>query len=114
MNQHLIYKSSCCSLFYLFSFFCSIPRFFLSVAAVTTPVTARLVNPDFLFGFDKEYSLNVTSAVHNSEITDMMTSHSGGLVDVTPVVVEMPTTRGSYVAPVVYQTVQTSSGFFQA
>ncbi|KAJ0535048.1 putative PB1 domain-containing protein [Helianthus annuus] len=88
--------------------------FFPSVAAVTTPVTARSVNPDFLFGFDKEYSLNVTSAVHNSEITDALTSHSGGLVDVTPVVVEMPVARGSYVAPVVYQTIQTSSGFFQA
>ncbi|PWA88559.1 hypothetical protein CTI12_AA083190 [Artemisia annua] len=55
-------------------------RLFVFFAAVTTPVTAKSVNPDFLFGFDKEYSNNYTENVN---------------VDVT---------RGSYVypAPVVY------------
>lgn len=83
-----------------------------ATATASTPVTARSINPDFLFGFDKEYSGDVSNAT--PAVND-------GLIDVgnvTPVMIqeiEVPVTvtRGSYVAPapVMYQT---SSGYLQA
>ncbi|KAK9066959.1 hypothetical protein SSX86_014283 [Deinandra increscens subsp. villosa] len=99
-----------------------------ATATVTTPVTARSVNPDFLFGFDKEYSLNITASVKNPAISETVLSPPGnaGLVDVTPVLIhEIPAqlpenssvTRGSYVSstPFVYQaSSMASSGYFQA
>ncbi|KAI3785196.1 hypothetical protein L1987_44310 [Smallanthus sonchifolius] len=96
-------------------------------AAVSTPVTARSVNPDFLFGFDKEYPVNIASAVNNYEITETVVSPPGnaGLIDVTPMLIQeiqaqlsdnSTVTRGSYLSPtpLVYQSSMASGGFFQA
>ncbi|KAK1433188.1 hypothetical protein QVD17_10094 [Tagetes erecta] len=96
--------------------------FVFSPATASTPVTARSVNPDFLFGFDKEYS-----TVNNSDSV-LTPAANGGLIDVgnvAPVMIqEIPVpenntvTRGSYVAPtpVVYQASMGgySSGYLQA
>ncbi|KAI3720865.1 hypothetical protein L2E82_31862 [Cichorium intybus] len=59
---------------------------FFAVAPLT-PVTARSVNPDFLFGFDKEYSLNYTKPLKNPDDTDTVVSPPGnvGPLDAVPV-----------------------------
>ncbi|PWA37660.1 hypothetical protein CTI12_AA588200 [Artemisia annua] len=59
-------------------------RLFVFFAAVTTPVTAKSVNPDFLFGFDKEYSSNNLLPVENVDVT------RGGYVYPAPVVYGAP------------------------
>ncbi|KAD0585586.1 hypothetical protein R6Q59_033689 [Mikania micrantha] len=80
-------------------------------ATVMTPVTARSVNPDFLFGFDKEYSMDIPAVVNGSE--------NAGFVDMTPVMIQeipAPVAHGSYVSPTsfVYQAASVdSSGYFQ-
>lgn len=101
--------------------------FVFFAVAPPTPVTARSVNPDFLFGFDKEYSLNYTEPLKNPEDTDAVVSPPGnvGPLDAVPVQIqEIPAqvpynstvTRGSYVypTPLVYQAPMASSGYFQA
>ncbi|KAL7605868.1 hypothetical protein Lser_V15G19887 [Lactuca serriola] len=101
--------------------------FVFFAVAPPTPVTARSVNPDFLFGFDKEYSLNYSAPVKNSEDTDTVVSppENVGLSNGVPVPIhEIPAqfpfnstvTPGSYVypAPLVYQAPVASSGYFQA
>lgn len=72
---------------------------------VTTPVTAKSVNPDFLFGFDKEYS--VVSPPENVGVQQIPA--------VFPVLENGSVTRGSYVyqtTPFVHQP--PVSGYFQA
>ncbi|KAI3709358.1 hypothetical protein L2E82_39118 [Cichorium intybus] len=50
--------------------------FVFFAVAPPTPVTARSVNPDFLFGFNKEYSLNYTEPLKNPDDTDTVVSPS--------------------------------------
>ncbi|KAL4582402.1 hypothetical protein LXL04_006950 [Taraxacum kok-saghyz] len=101
--------------------------FVFFAVAPPTPVTARSVNPDFLFGFDKEYSHNYTAPLKSPEDTDLVVSPPGnvGTADGVPVQIqEIPAqfsynstvTPGSYVysSPLVYQAPVASSGYFQA
>lgn len=72
-------------------------RLFVFFPVVTTPVTAKSVNPDFLFGFDKEYNNGLANYTDNT-----VTVVENLLPVVENVNVNVP--RGSYVypAPIVY------------
>ncbi|KAI3777989.1 hypothetical protein L2E82_06925 [Cichorium intybus] len=88
------------------------PRLCLFVffaVAPPTPVTARSVNPDFLFGFDKEYSLNYTEPLKNPDDTDTVVSPPGNVspLDAVPVQIQEILAQVSYnstmqIQPVVY------------
>ncbi|KVH92373.1 uncharacterized protein LOC112515728 [Cynara cardunculus var. scolymus] len=101
--------------------------FFQMATTTTTPVASRSVNPDFLFGFDKEYSLNYTTVVKNPEDKDTVVSppENVGIADgvqkqiqeiPVPVLDNRTMTHGSYVfpTPFVYRAPMPSSGYFQA
>ncbi|GKB65705.1 putative transcription factor GTE2-like protein [Tanacetum coccineum] len=81
-------------------------RLFVFFPVVTTPVTAKSVNPDFLFGFDKEYNNNMASFTDNNTVTVVE--------NLLPVVENV--TRGSYVypAPIVYGAPNGGGGYLQA
>ncbi|KAI3669706.1 hypothetical protein L6452_41054 [Arctium lappa] len=101
---------------------------FFQTATTPPPVAAKSVNPDFLFGFDKEYSLNYTEIVKNTEDNDAVApppenvslGGDGGQKQIQEIPAIVPDnrtmTRGSYAFPIpfVYRAPMPSSGYFQA
>ncbi|CAI9276641.1 unnamed protein product [Lactuca saligna] len=93
------------------------PRFrlFVFFPATVTPVASGSLNPDFLFGFDKEYSFETSEIRENSDVGATLPAKAvvgDGALKRNPIV----WTGESYVfpPPLVYRPPAIAGGYFQA
>ncbi|KAI3699493.1 hypothetical protein L2E82_43853 [Cichorium intybus] len=90
-------------------------RLFVFFPATVKPVAGGSLNPDFLFGFDKEYSFDYSPEI--PETPDTVASLPGNVVvgDGAPTEIAGVWARESYIypAPLVYRPPAIAGGFFE-